>query len=51
LTRFSLNVVFNGSNNIVNGNATPPTMTAATSGGTGMNIRVVLDGITALPVQ
>ena len=51
LTRFSLNVVFNGSNNIVAGNATPPTMTAAGSGGTGMNIRVVLDGITALPVQ
>ena len=51
LTRFSLNVVFNGSNNIVGGSATPPTMTVAGSGGTGMNIRVVLDGITALPVQ
>lgn len=48
LTRFSLNVIFNGSNNIVAGNATPPTMSAQ---GTGMNIRVVLDGITALPVQ
>jgi hypothetical protein len=51
LTRFSLNVVFNGSNNIVGGNATPPTMTVANLGGTGMNIRIVLDGITALPVQ
>jgi hypothetical protein len=51
LTRFSLNVVFNGSNNVVGGNATPPTMTASGSGGTGMNIRIMLDGITALPVQ
>jgi hypothetical protein len=51
LTRFSLNIIFNGSNNIVGGNATPPTMTASGSGGTGMNIRIVLDGITALPVQ
>jgi hypothetical protein len=51
LTRFSLNIIFNGSNNIVGGNATPPTLAASGSGGTGMNIRIVLDGITALPVQ
>ncbi len=48
LTRFSLNVVFNGSNNIVAGSATAPTMS---SNGPGMKIRIVLDGITALPVQ
>lgn len=44
---FSLNVFFNGSNNIVGGVATPPTMT----GPNGMIMRVLLDGITALPVQ
>ena len=48
LTNFSLNIIFNGSNNVIAGNATPPTMSAL---GTGMNIRIVLDGITALPVQ
>jgi|GEM_PF-3656928 len=47
LTRFSLNLFFNGSNNIVGGNATPPTMTGAV----GLLMRVCLDGITALPVQ
>jgi hypothetical protein len=47
LTRFTVNVFFNGSNNIVGGNATPPTLT----GPVGLLMRVVIDGITALPVQ
>ncbi len=47
LTRFSLNLFFNGSNNVVAGVATPPTL----SGPVGLYMRVVLDGITALPVQ
>jgi hypothetical protein len=47
LTRFTLNIFFNGSNNVIGGSATPPTLTGAV----GLLMRVVLDGITALPVQ
>jgi hypothetical protein len=46
-TRFAIDLFFNGSNNIVGGNATTPTLT----GPVGLLMRVVIDGISALPVQ
>lgn len=47
-TRFSLNIFFNGSNNLgAGGTVAPPTMT----GPAGFNLRVLLDGISDLPVQ
>jgi hypothetical protein len=47
-TRFSLNIFFNGSNNLGAGaTVAPPTMT----GPAGFYMRVLLDGISDLPVQ
>jgi len=47
-TRFSLNIYFNGSNNLgAGGTVAPPTMT----GPAGLYMRVLLDGISDLPVQ
>lgn len=47
-TRFSLNIIFNGSNNLGAGaTIAPPTMT----GPAGFYMRVLLDGISDLPVQ
>ena len=47
-TRFSLNIYFNGSNNLGAGaTVAPPTMT----GPAGLYMRVLLDGISDLPVQ
>lgn len=48
LTRFSLNIIFNGSNNLgAGGTVAPPTMT----GPVGLYMRVLLDGVSDLPVQ
>jgi len=47
-TRFSLNLFFNGSNNLgAGGTVAPPTMT----GPAGLYMRILLDGISDLPVQ
>jgi hypothetical protein len=48
LTRFSLNIILNGSNNLgAGGTAAPPTMT----GPAGLYMRILLDGVSDLPVQ
>jgi hypothetical protein len=48
LTLFSLNIIFNGSNSLGAGaTVTPPTMT----GPAGFYMRILLDGISDLPVQ
>jgi len=47
-TRFSLNIIFNGSNNLgTGGTVAPPTML----GPNGLYLRVLLDGVSDLPVQ
>ncbi len=47
-TRFSLNIIFNGSNNLGTGGTVAPTTML---GPNGLYLRVLLDGVSDLPVQ